>query len=82
MIVNHLFCLSVVENEYDEDFQSSSSISEHKNHEIKEASVDEELDISASDLLASQSSYADQDTIDKTTSNSTITGADHVEIIK
>lgn len=41
--------------------------------------MDEELvDISTSELLVSQGSNADQDTVDKTTSNSTITGADYV----
>ncbi|XP_046445641.1 centrosomal protein 43-like [Daphnia pulex] len=66
-------------DDYDEDFQSSSesSVSTPKN-ENKEASVEEDLDVSASDLLASQSSNA-ADTVDKSTSNSSLGIADHVE---
>lgn len=64
----------------DEDFQSSSSASASKN-EMKEPSVEEELDELASDLLASQSSNAENDTIDKSTSNSTLSVADHVETL-
>lgn len=65
--------------DYDEDFQSSSesSASTPKN-ENKDASVEEDLDVSASDLLASQSSNA-ADTMDKSTSNSSLGIADHVE---
>ena len=64
----------------DEDFQSSStsSVTPQKN-ETKEASVEEEIDVSASDLLASQSSNAENDTLDKSTSNSSLGVADHVE---
>lgn len=66
-------------DDYDEDFQSSSesSVSTPK-YENKEASVEEDLDVSASDLLASQSSNA-ADTVDKSTSNSSLGIADHVE---
>lgn len=69
-------------DDYDEDFQSSSSgsVSTSKN-DIKEASVEEELDESTSDLLASQSSNLENDTVDKSTSNSTISVADHVETL-
>lgn len=48
---------------------------------MKEPSVEEELDELASDLLASQSSNAENDTIDKSTSNSTLSVADHVETL-
>ena len=40
--------------------------------------MEEDLDVSASDLLASQSSNA-ADTMDKSTSNSSLGIADHVE---
>lgn len=63
--------------DYDEDFQSSSA-SLSKN-DVKEQSVDEDLDESASDLLASQGSNAENDTIDRSTSNSILSTADHVE---
>uniref|UniRef100_A0A0P6GNS1 FGFR1 oncogene partner n=1 Tax=Daphnia magna TaxID=35525 RepID=A0A0P6GNS1_9CRUS len=75
-VKDNLVNLKVSSDDYDEDFQSSSE-STPKN-EIKEASVEEELDVSASDLLASESSNA-ADTMDKSASNSSLGVADHVE---
>ena len=83
MIIFLIVCYSLYivhkNDDYDEDFQSSSesSVSTPKN-ENKEASVEEDLDdLDATDLLASQSSKAD--TMDKSTSNSSLGTADHVE---
>ena len=74
---------------YDEDFQSSSSSSASKKGDVNEnsmnnppTSVEEELDISTSDLLKSQSSNGGNDTMDKSTSNSNLTSADYEENLK
>ena len=75
-----LFFIPVNGDDYDEDFQSSSASAISKN-EVKEQSVDEDLDESASDLLASQSSNVENDTVDKSTSNSALSTADHVETL-
>lgn len=75
-------------DDYDEDFQSSSSSSISKKGDVNEnsmnnpLSVEEELDISTSDLLKSQSSNGGNDTMDKSTSNSNIASAEYVENLR
>lgn len=77
-------------DDYDEDFNSSSSASTPR-QEIKEkeanannnqASIEEDLDdLSTSDLLASHGSNADNETVDRSTSNSSLANADYVETL-
>lgn len=45
-------------------------------------SVEEDLDISTSDLLKSQSSNGGNDTLDKSTSNSNLASAEYVENLR
>ena len=76
-------------DDYDEDFQSSSSSSISKKGDVNEnsmnnppISVEEELDVSTSDLLKSQSSNGGNDTMDKSTSNSNLASAEYVENLR
>lgn len=72
-------------DDYDEDFQSASTSSpvnermKDTNNSTNQVSVEEELDVDASDLLSSEVSNID-DTVDKSTKNSSLS-ADYAETL-